>query len=224
MKYRHELKYYLNSQTAAILRGRVRGVMRPDENNGGKYVVHNLYFDDACYSYYYSKMRGGLQREKYRVRYYNGDLGFIRLERKVKNGNLSYKENAVLSEEQYGMMRVGDFRFALTSNEPLLERFANVHRLKNLRPAVEYTYLREAYMYEPGNVRITFDSEIGHDIPGVAAAANEAPGKAGMLEVKYDNFLPSAIAGLLGGLPLGETEMSKYCYVLERKRRIQPHA
>ena len=224
MRYRHEHKYFLNSHTAAILRGRAAAVMRPDAHSGGVYTVNNLYFDDCYDSFYFSKLRGIARRDKYRIRFYNGDMSFIKLERKSKDGLLSYKESVCISPEQYEMLHRGDFEFTMTASEPLLEKIGILHRLRNLRPSAEYTYIREAYVYEPGNVRVTLDSRIGEDIPGLASGGGAPPGTVGMAEVKFDNFLPSVISGLLGGLPLIRTEMSKYCYVFEYERRMKPHA
>ena len=223
VQYRNERKYFLNSHTAAILKGRAASVMQRDAHSGGLYTVNNLYLDDYCDSAYAAKYRGCYHREKFRVRYYNGDLSFIRLECKVKDGLLSYKESCKLTAEQYGMIRSGDFSFASGSGPPLLEKLATRHRLKGMRPTAEYSYIREAYVYRPGNVRITFDSNIGHDVPGLTNDMCNSPGTGGMLEVKYDNFLPEVIVMLLSGLPLVWTEMSKYCYVYEHERRVRPN-
>ena len=224
MRYRYERKYFLNTHTAAVLRGRAAAVMRPDAHSGGVYVVNNLYLDDMYGSFYLDKQLGSIRREKYRVRHYNNDLSFIRLERKVKNGLVSYKENARITAEQYEMIRKGEFAFALEAGDPLLESLGALHNLRTLRPAAEFSYIREAYIYGPGNVRVTFDSQIGGDIPGFPPDNWTPPGPGGMVEVKYDGFLPSVISDLLGGLPIVWTDMSKYCYVYERERGLWSYA
>jgi hypothetical protein len=225
MRYRHEQKYFLNPHTAAVLKSRITAVMRPDTHAaGGVYTVNNVYFDDMYDTAYQSKQRGSFKREKYRIRYYNGSKDFVKLEHKVKHGLLSYKESVNLTAEQCDRMCGGDFGFVLASDDPILEKFAVLHRLHTMRPSVAYTYLREAYTYETGNVRITFDSQIGDDLPGIASFAKDGPLSAGMLEVKFDSFLPAAVSSMLGGLPLVYTEISKYCYVLEHKRRMNPYA
>ncbi len=53
---------------------------RPD----GTYTVHSLYFDDWRDTALREKIDGLPRREKFRIRYYNGDLSFIRLEKKSK--------------------------------------------------------------------------------------------------------------------------------------------
>jgi hypothetical protein len=218
MTYRHELKFFMNIRTSALLKRRVAAVMRPDANahTGGIYVVNNLYLDDMYNTSYHQKIGGSYGRSKYRVRFYNGDLSFIRFEHKRKDGELSYKKSAPLTEEQYRSALRGDLDFAFSSEHPLLQKLSLLHRTRLMRPAAAFSYTREAYLYTPGNVRITFDSDIRQDAMFPVPDRGAPPGAGGLLEVKFDHFLPSVIAGLLHGLPLSRTEMSKYCYSRER--------
>lgn len=215
MRFRYEKKYLLSNQAAETLKRRVSAVLSPDSHSGGVYTVHNLYLDDLNDSFYREKSRGSLIRDKYRARFYNGDLSFIRLERKHKEGELSYKESAALTEGQYHDLLAGRLDFTLDSPDPLLSALGTLHRLRGMRPAAAFTYRREAYVYPTGNVRVTFDSGIAEDeLPKTAGGAR------GVLEVKYDHFLPSVISGLLSGVTLAQTEMSKYGYVREKGRLL----
>ena len=210
MHYRHEHKYIVSPYTAELLRRRVSAVMSPDvHSSDGVYTVHNLYLDDQYDSFYHEKLRGSLVRDKYRARFYNGDLAFIRMEHKHKHGDLACKETAVLTGEQYAALLSGRVEFAPDDPSALLREIAKLHRLRHLRPAAVFSYRREAYTYAPGNVRLTFDSRIGTD--EVAGAGDSL-----VLELKFDRFLPSVIAGLLDGVPIARTEMSKYGYVREK--------
>lgn len=206
MQYRHERKYILSPRSAELLRRRISAVMLPDSHSGGMYTVHNLYLDDQYDSFYREKLSGAMVRDKYRARFYNGDLSFIRMERKHKNGDLSYKQSAVLTEGQYASLLAGRVDFAPDEPDPLLREIGNLHRLRALRPAAVFSYQREAYVYAPGNVRVTFDSRIGTD--EIAGAGDSL-----IMELKYDQFLPDVIAVLLNGIPIARTEMSKYGYV-----------
>jgi hypothetical protein len=222
MRFRNEFKYIINEHTAAILRGRAAGVMQPDKH-GGAYTVNNLYLDDRYDSFYHGKYYGQLVRDKYRLRFYNGDKSFIRLERKHKEGIIAYKETTQISEEQYQQIRSGDMNFILKEDAPLWRTLANIHRLKILRPTAIFAYKREAYVYDAGNVRFTFDSppfDFGESVPlsyePLTATFGREEYAPMLLEVKYTNFLPEIIKRLLGGLPLAQTSMSKYCTVRER--------
>ncbi|MDR0272803.1 MAG: polyphosphate polymerase domain-containing protein [Clostridiales bacterium] len=221
MRYRNEKKYIINEHTAAILRARASAVMKPDEN-GGSYIVNNLYLDDRYDSFYNSKQLGRFARDKFRIRFYNGDESFIRLERKHKDGNLAYKDTMTISKEQYQMVKSGDLGFILKEEALLWQTLAMIYRLKGLRPTASFAYKREAFVYQAGDVRFTFDSPpfcAEDEMPFQYEPLSATYGKEEynlLLEVKYTNFLPEIIKRLLNGLPLAQTEMSKYSVVRER--------
>ncbi|MCL2249042.1 MAG: polyphosphate polymerase domain-containing protein [Oscillospiraceae bacterium] len=233
MRQRFEMKYIITPKTAAILRERVSDIMEPDSHSkDGSYVVNNLYFDDLQNSFYYAKYKGAVVRNKFRIRHYNGDLSFIRLERKHKDGLLSYKETERISTEQYNMVKAGDLSFMLTEDSPIWQKLGVIHRLRVLRPTAIYAYRREAFVYRAGDVRFTFDGQLfvtDDDAGAVAPIRYDSlnvnyklskPYQT-LLEVKYTSFLPEIIKRLLNGLPLAYTEMSKYC--IARERGILPY-
>ncbi|MCL2189895.1 MAG: polyphosphate polymerase domain-containing protein [Defluviitaleaceae bacterium] len=226
MRYRYEHKYLINAQTAAILRGRASGIMQPDayaDENGG-YTVNNVYLDDRYDSYYAAKQLGQYSRDKYRIRHYNNDLSFIRLERKHKEGILNFKETQTITREQYAMIQKGDLSFSLAETAPLWQRLANLHRLRAMRPTVAFAYRRETLTYKPGTVRLTFDSPLFDSgerltLPPMHSKYVKTYGSQPyslLLEVKYAGFLPEIIQRLLNGLPLVHTEMSKYAVAREQ--------
>jgi len=234
MRKRFEQKYMMSLQTSAILRERLAGIMQPDPHSrNGPYVVNNLYLDDRYDSFYYAKYRGTMQRNKFRLRHYNGDLSHIRLERKHKDGILSYKETETITEDQYQKIKAGDMNFLLTENSPLWQKLAVIYRLRGLRPTAIYAYRREAFVYQAGDVRITFDSPLFTTDDGsnqaiipiqydpLALSHNPSTHYPMLLEVKYTTFLPDILKRLLNGLPLAHTEMSKYC--IARERGILPY-
>ena len=231
MQYRFEYKYLINAHTSAVLRGRTKALMCPDSHSGGSYVVNSLYLDDRYDSFYYSKYYGSLHKNKYRLRYYNKDLSFIRLERKHKDGLLSYKESMQITQEQYQMVKLGNMDFILKEEAPLWQKLGAIYRTRGLRPAVSFAYRREAYTYGPGNVRFTFDGPLFNpEGSGRGGTAGYDPlalvyGRQAyhplLLEVKYTGFLPEIVKRLLNGLPLAHTELSKYC--VARERGILPY-
>jgi len=205
----------MNTHTAAVLRRRVSAVMRPDRHSGGIYKVNNLYLDDQYDTFYYEKILGNYSRDKYRVRFYNSDLSFIRFENKHKDGDLSYKVSVRITKDEYHSISRGIMDFISHSEHPLWQKVAALHRVRRLRPAAVFSYTREAYVYQPGNIRVTFDSDIRSDALMPGLYSGDPPGKGGMLEVKFDRFLPSVIKEMLDGLPLERTAISKYCYSRE---------
>ena len=77
-------------------------------------------------------------------------------------------------------------------------------------------YLREPFIYGPGNVRITFDTEIKSglystdffniDVPKIDATE---PGQL-LMEVKYDAYLPEIIQMAIQVNERPKTSFSKY--------------
>lgn len=213
MQYRNELKFILSSKTAELIKHRISGVMNPDKHSNGIYIVNNMYFDDQYDTFFNEKQAGAYNRDKYRIRYYNGDLSYICFENKHKDGQLAFKKKIEITKDEYESMRAGDFSHAYRSEHPLWQTVAAIHNARRLRPAAAFSYTREAYVYEPGDVRITFDSAIRPEKLTPMANAAAPLGIDPLMEVKYTGFMPSVIAGMLHGLPLVRTELSKYCYI-----------
>lgn len=83
MDYRHEWKYEINQADLLALRQRLRAVADPDPHaTNGRYRIRSLYFDNAADKALREKVDGVSRREKFRIRYYNGDTSVIRLEKK----------------------------------------------------------------------------------------------------------------------------------------------
>ena len=168
---------------------------RPD----GTYTVHSLYFDDWRDTALREKIDGLPRREKFRIRYYNGDLSFIRLEKKSKVRGLCRKEGAPLSLEQCRQLMRGEFWRLPQQAHPLVAEFAAKCRWRQLRPRTCVVYRRDAFLYGPGNVRITVDDRIGSGSPAGFLEPDQplCTGSTVLLEVKSDQFLPEHIAGLV---------------------------
>lgn len=208
--YRQELKFLINDSTAHLIRTRLSSVCRPDKfaDQNGQYRVTSLYFDDFCNSAVSDNLSGQFARKKFRIRIYNGNDTFIRMERKTKQGGAGYKQSAVLTKQQYDCILAGSYDFLRNTNNPVLKDFYLVVRTRLLRPRVVVDYIREAFVYEPGRVRITLDKAISASstVDLFASSAVYAPvmdnGQM-ILEVKYTGFLPGNIARLIshnGGL------------------------
>ena len=77
MDFRHEWKIEINTADLLALRSRLRVLMEPDAHAaGGRYQIRSLYFDSPTDRALWEKIDGMNRREKFRIRYYNGDTGF----------------------------------------------------------------------------------------------------------------------------------------------------
>ena len=84
------------------------------------------------------------------------------------------------------------------------------HLLGCMRPVVTVDYDREAFSYAPGNVRLTFDTNLRAAVPGSRHSVAVDTGGLIILELKYDSFLPAVVAGLLSGVQFTQLALSKY--------------
>ena len=101
MNYRHEWKHEINTLDRLVLLARLSAVMQPDSHAvGGTYRIRSLYFDTPDDRALREKLDGVNEREKFRVRYYNGDLSYIVLEKKSKLGGLCAKQSCRLTPEE----------------------------------------------------------------------------------------------------------------------------
>ena len=92
MDFRHEWKHEINRSDLIALRQRLRAVARPDPHAvDGRYTVRSLYFDDLTDKALREKLDGVDRREKFRIRYYNGDTSLIHLEKKSKRNGFGSK-------------------------------------------------------------------------------------------------------------------------------------
>ncbi len=214
--FRHELKHAISSFDAVELVSRLKHVALPDTHavNNGSYSVRSLYFDNAYDKALREKIDGISNREKFRVRFYNGDTSYIRLEKKVKSRGLCQKYSAVITKEQCERLLSGDYGFLKESEDGLfLELYAKMHT-EQLRPKTIVDYTRQAYIFPAGNVRVTLDSDVrtSTQVNGFLNSELCCRGvtKAVILEIKYDSFLPQVIADLVQVKNRQAAAFSKY--------------
>ena len=202
-KYRHEWKHELNLLDLLMLRQRLRAVMEPDPHAvDGRYFIRSLYFDNLRDKALREKLDGVNKREKFRIRYYNGDPSVIHLEKKSKRGGLGTKYSAPLSGDETRRILEGDLAWMLNSPHSLVQELYCKMLGQGLRPKTIVDYTREPYIYAPGNVRVTLDYDIrtglscrdflDPDCPTIPAG--DAPI---LLEVKWDEFLPDIIRDIV---------------------------
>lgn len=217
--YRHELKYLISFADYLAIRQRIRPLMKLDENasKDGKYLIRSIYFDNADDKALREKKDGVQKREKFRIRYYNDDFSYITLEKKMKHNSLCLKLDAVITEKECRNLLVGDTGWMITHESDIVRELYCKMNSQQLRPRVLVSYIREPYVYEAGNVRVTFDSHIRtslfhrefleektYDI-SVLDNLGEI-----ILEVKYDEFIPKVIVDLLQTKGIRQQAFSKY--------------
>lgn len=215
--YRVEDKYNCTAAQLVTLQSRMEAVLKPDVNEGGPegYRITSLYFDDLTDSCLRDTVDGVNRRNKYRIRIYNDALDVIKLEVKTKRDNRIMKRSRTITGAQMESLMRGECIEDSASDSDPATLFNLAIRTQGLRPKVIVAYERKAYVYEPGNVRITFDRNVR------ASSRVEAFGQKNIsydflreydkvLEVKYDEFIPDFLLQLLEPGNMRQSAYSKY--------------
>ena len=216
MEYRHEWKHVINYGDMLALRMRLRAVMKPDSHAvNGRYDIRSLYFDTPTDKALREKLDGVSRREKFRIRYYNGDTSHIQLEKKSRLSGLGSKESAPLSAEQAQQIAGGQTAWMADSGEPLIRELYTRMKTEQLEAKTIVDYTREPFVYEPGNVRVTLDYNIHTgwnctDFLDPDCITVPAGDQVILLEVKWDEFLPSVIRDAVQLPDCRSTSFSKY--------------
>ncbi len=214
--YRHEWKHEISYMDLLTIRQRLRAVTEPDPHAvDGKYLIRSLYFDDLNDRALRQKIDGVNRREKFRIRYYNLDPSVIHLEKKSRLNGLGTKYSADLTAEEAQKIVDGDIDWMLGSERPLVQELYCKMRYQGLRPKTIVDYTREPFIYRPGNVRVTFDYDIRTGLgstdflnpEAVTVPAGDAPI---LLEVKWDDYLPSLIRDVVQTPGVRVGAFSKY--------------
>lgn len=217
-KPRHEIKHYINLADYFAIIQRLKVITKPDPHAGktGEYKIRSLYFDNIYDKVLKEKINGVNEREKFRIRYYNDDTSFIKLEKKSKINGLCYKESALLTKEESEKIISGDIEWMRHCYNKLLLEFYAKMNFQQLKPKTIVDYDREPFIYEAGNVRITIDKNIrtgmysknlfDDNLPTMTTGTENIM----ILEVKYDEFIPEIIKNTIQIKDRPASAFSKY--------------
>ncbi len=220
--YRHELKYIISEEEAALLSTRLRLTLAQDPHavkNGGEYFIRSLYFDDPYERAVTEKVSGVEFRDKYRIRIYNMSDAAIKLERKHKNGQFIKKDSVSLTRRECDALLAGQYGFLLHRSEPFAKEAYAALRTRALKPRVLVDYMREPYVFPVEDVRITFDRDVRSSLrktdlfdPNVPTYPADGMDGQCILEVKFNSYLPAYIRMLLQLDSAQHSAASKYLY------------
>jgi len=191
----------------------------PHTPPGGRYLIHSLYFDDYKDKAVYTTDSGLSKRFKWRIRYYGDDLTYIKLEKKEKIEGRCHKKSCNLTLEEYGKIYDGDiYDLVFDTDKKLIKELAVDMAFHNYKPKVIVDYERIAYVEEITNVRITFDMKISASyelenfLDGNYQNFYILPSGVNVLEVKFDDILPSYLRNIIESYNFNQGSFSKYYY------------
>ncbi|MDA3847578.1 MAG: polyphosphate polymerase domain-containing protein [Vallitaleaceae bacterium] len=216
---RHEIKYTINYFDYLTYSGRLKKILKEDHSvNGEGYEVTSIYFDDRYNTAYLEKIRGDEFRSKYRLRYYNDEQDFYKLEKKEKWQRMTVKSSTQLEKKVVDEILLGNYQVIADSQDTLVREFYYGLTKKMLRPKTVIRYHRNAYMHPIGEFRLTLDTDIRFglyrdNIPVdqlmymQAIENNEV-----IMELKFDGVLPSMISNMIQASRVISSSSSKYVY------------
>lgn len=229
-QFRNEWKYCCSESTLAMIARRLDEILDVDKNGDlrGNYEIHSLYFDDIKNICVKENEAGISERFKYRIRYYGNNPDYLKLERKVKFNGRCYKDSCIITLSEYEKVMSGNVgELYWETDKPVLKRFCVYCMAKGFSPKAIVDYERCAFVEETSNVRITIDRNIS--VSGETEAFFTGnylripiqEKHQHILEVKFDNILPSYIRHLVTCYETAQTTFSKYYLGRQQLQRYE---
>ena len=206
-KQRFELKYLISEHKALLVRDFVRSYLDFDEYSVGKpnysYPVHSLYVDSDDLKLYWSTINGEKNRYKLRLRYYSTHLDspvFFEIKRRMNNCIM--KQRGGVRQECVPLLLKGQLPQAehLVSRAPnqlvSLQNFCQLALQLHAKPKVHVFYMREAYVSDDDQVRVTLDRKVygeanlGYSIKTEMENPHLSFTNEVILELKFTNRFP----------------------------------
>ena len=212
--FRHEFKYLLSYEEMLSLRQKLNETLKTDRNIDG-YIIRSLYFDSINDDDYYDKLGGEINRKKIRLRIYEPNADFVKLEIKAKYDIHQLKRSLIINRKAAEELINENYSVLLNyDNETAREAYA-ILRTGAYKPKTIIEYKRIAYTTAT-TTRITFDFDIKSS-NDVRKFFDEninynylTTKKDIVLEVKFDRFLEPYISNILSRYSTNQQSVSKY--------------
>jgi len=224
---RFELKYLIPEETALLVRDFVRGYLEMDEYSVGRpnysYPVHSLYLDSRELKLYWDTINGSKNRFKLRLRYYstNADTPvFFEIKRRMNNCIL--KQRGGVRQDSVGLLLSGhlpepDHLVSKSPNQLVaIQRFCNLMDQVHAKPRVHIFYMREAYVSDNDEVRVTMDRTVLAEPNPAFAVKTEMTNPIRsfqnevILELKFTNRYPEWFRELVRAFHVMQCGAAKY--------------
>lgn len=215
--FRKEIKYVIPLELFFQLQKQLDGMMERDiYGENGTYMVRSQYYDSLMNQDLQDNLSGVMEKRKIRLRVYSPEDERVKLEYKCKSGSDGVKYSLSISRKEALQMEEGRYEFLLDRQEPLAQQL--YHRLLcgGYQPKSLIEYDRTAYAYPVSDVRITFDYRVraGASPYGILEKkpffSPVSDADSGVLEVKYNDFLPAHIKNVIKEVDHQAEASSKY--------------
>ena len=225
-EFRNEWKYCCTDTELVLLKSRLSSLLVHDRYSGedGFYCVRSVYFDDYYNTCAYQNAAGISNRYKWRIRYYAGvESKYLHLEKKLKREGRGKKFSCALSEDECkALIECRPEDVIWHNNNKVFRKFCIEMMSRKLEPKVIIEYDRLAFVEPICDVRITFDRNItasddfNEFLSGDFKRIPLQDRQKHILEVKFDDILPSYIRNIVESHGFIPTSFSKY-YIGRKK-------
>lgn len=238
---RYELKFWTDRRTKRRFMEYLKHFMRPDRHSGpdGDYEITSLYLESHDLATYNEKYNGDLEREKYRIRFYNGDTSTVFFEVKHKYNAFVRKSRSRcdLPGGDFGAVAqlLDEGAGAGGGESGVNADFIYHYHSMGLAPMVWVSYRRTALVGRNNPaLRVTFDERLaGCKAYGFDARQRMRSTGATLsrwrdpliLEVKFEGHFPFWLEAAMRDYGFLQESISKYgitmarCYFHERQER-----
>lgn len=215
---RHELKYYIPYSDYIINRQILKKLMKqdPHQKSDDGYFIRSLYFDDLYNQSVEEKLAGVEHRDKLRLRIYDTEQDWVKLERKRKHNDYVNKSTVIITKDQAQKLIIGDADWLLGVGSRTSRSIYLDFKTRFMRPVAIVDYDREVYMMDYNEIRITFDKRLRANVTDLDLFSDKVttvplvPDEVIIMEVKFNGFLPPWFSDLLRLNNGARSAVSKY--------------
>ena len=214
---RKEIKYLVPVEKINYLKSIFDNILERDKyGKNGTYVVRTQYYDTLEEDDLFDNLSGIIEKKKIRLRTYFEDESTFKLEYKYKYNTDSTKYSLIITRDEAKQMENHKYDFLLNKKSELALFFYYKLLEGCYRPKTIVEYNRLAYIYPVSRVRITFDTNVratAYPYGLFEERLNTFPiisPDLGVLEVKYNEFLPSSLKHILESIDTLPQANSKY--------------
>ncbi len=214
---RKEIKYLVPVEKINYLKSIFDNILERDQyGKNGTYVVRTQYYDTLEEDDLFDNLSGIIEKKKIRLRTYFEDESTFKLEYKYKYNTDSTKYSLIITRDEAKQMENHKYDFLLNKKSELALFFYYKLLEGCYRPKTIVEYNRLAYVYPVSRVRITFDTNVratAYPYGLFDERLNTFPivsPDIGVLEVKYNEFLPSSLKHILESIDTLPQTNSKY--------------
>ena len=212
--FRHEYKYLIPYEDMLILRKKLNEVLDIDRCEDG-YLIRSLYFDSIEDEDYYDKLGGEINRKKIRLRIYEPNPNFVKLEIKSKYDTHQLKKSLIIDKNTAEALIKENYDVLLNYDDETAKEAYTILRKGLYKPKIIIEYQRIAYTTGT-TTRITFDFDLKSSLDiesffDEEINYNDLNSKTDVvLEIKFDRFLEPYLSNILSSYSTRHESVSKY--------------